>query len=151
MSAYCTPTAAGLDNMLTMVVGEDAESSPSSKTAIEASHHALFKDGDDVVVATCSCNIEAAAGLSCALSMIPPGGAEDMIDEKELTETAKANYYEVMNIFSSLFMDDRSAHLRLTEIGTGAPPVELDKGESVAFTLDLDRYGNDGEIVFRHV
>jgi len=151
MSAYCTPTEAGLDGMLAMVVGEAAKASPNEGATIQASHHAVFIDRDGVPVATCSCNLTAAANLGCALSMIPPGGAEAMIEERALSETANANFYEVMNIFSSLLMDDRSGHLRLSEVGAGAAPVTLEDGRSTSFTLDLDRYGKGGEIVFRHV
>jgi len=137
--------------MLAMVVGEGATSSPSGGDSLQTSHHAMFSDRDDVPVATCSCNLIAAANLGCALSMIPPGGAEAMIEDKELTERANANLYEVMNIFSSLLMNERSSHLRLVEVGVGAPPVALEGGASARFMLDMLSYGKGGEIVFRHL
>jgi len=151
MSAYRTPTVTGLDGMLAMVVGEEATSKAAGDTAVTASHHAVFVDRDGSPVATCSCNLAAAANLSCALSMIPPGGAEAMIEDNALTDMANSNFYEVMNIFSSLFMDDRSGHLKLADVGAGAPTTALENAESATFTLDLDRYGRGGEIVFRHV
>ena len=150
MSDFLTPDKAGLDRMLGMVVGEDAAAEPRADEAIEESHHALFIDREDKLVAICSCDMHAAAALGCALSMIPVGGAEDMVDEKELTGMAMSNLGEVMNIFSSLYMNDGSGHLRLKSVENGPAPA-LEGSTAVAFDLDLDRYGSDGSIVFRNL
>jgi len=150
MSGYATPAVEQLNSMLEMIVGDYASASPVDGAAIETTHRAIYYDRSDGTVASCSCDIGAAAGLGCALSMIPPAGCEDMVGSEELTGMAEANLGEVMNIFSNLFMNDRSAHLRLAGVGTDVAGEIPDSGTDVAFALDLGRYGK-GQLVFRHV
>lgn len=134
-----------------MVLGVEAKASSGSAPASEELKHvAIYLNREDEVVASCSCDFTTAAALGCALSMIPPGGAEVMIEEGALTATAAENLYEMMNICSSLLMNDKSAHLRLSEVVVDAGRrVQVDGNEEAAFDVELGKYGK-GVLVFNH-
>ncbi len=149
---FLTPNNDSLNSMLHMIAGDDAvakESDKSDEAAI--AYHGVYVDDDGSTVATCGCDLKTAAALGCALSMIPPGGAEAMVEDGELGEMAANNLYEVMNILSSLFMSDKTPHLLLEKVdGADATPLESDEVTSNWFELDLGRYG-PGTLVFRSV
>lgn len=150
MSGYRTPKVEALNAVLEMIIGDYASAKPAAAPAVAATHRAIYLDRADVTVASCRCDIGAAAGLSCALSMIPPAGCEDMAASGELTAMALSNLNEVMNIFSNLFMDDHSAHLRLRGVDTDVAEEVPAGAADVVFDLELGRYGK-GQIAFRHV
>ncbi|MFK8013992.1 MAG: hypothetical protein AB8G17_00955 [Gammaproteobacteria bacterium] len=142
MATYLVPTAESLNAMLGMIVGDAMQATADDAAAsLAASHAAVFENADKQVVALCRCDISAAAALGSALSMIPPNVAADMSKSGSLNDMATDNLYEVMNMFSSLFMDDKSAHLKLTQVvpATDAPTIE---GETsvASFTIPPGKY-----------
>ena len=72
----------------------------------------VFDDGSPAYL--CSGDLVAVAALGGALSMIPPGGVEAMVEDGAATQMAEENFYEVLNIASSLFNLAGSDHVRLT-------------------------------------
>lgn len=150
--AYAHPELNALLKMLEMIIGPDAGASDAEGLEhAQISHTAIYVDKDNTPVASCSCDLKTAAALGCSLSMIPPGGAEAMVEDGELTNNATDNLYEVMNIFSSLLMSDRSSHLKLSTLNVGAEtPVAGESIKDVCFNLDLGNYGV-GTIMFNAV
>ena len=133
--------------MLQMFVGPAAEAKDAAApTVTDFSHTAIYIDSAGEKVATCAVALPTAAALGCSLSMIPPGGAECMVEDKELSGMAVDNLYEVMNILSSLLMSDSTAHLKLSKVELGGDARIEGEGEGV-FILDLGAYGK-GELVF---
>lgn len=146
---YQKPDAKQFSDMLQMFVGPAAVASDAGAAASsEFSHTAVYINGDGDVVATCSVGLPTAAALGCSLSMIPPGGAECMVEDNELSDMATDNLYEVMNILSSLLMSDKTAHLKLQKVEPGTDARISSEGEN-AYSLDLGAYGK-GEIVFNY-
>lgn len=144
--AFKMPEAGQLVQMMDMMLG--AETSANVLEEFDAStttHTAVYANDDGESVATCRCTLPTAAALGSALSMIPPGGAESMVEEKALTQVATDNLYEVMNIFSSLMMDDKTSHLKLVDLN--ASNDASIEGESCAFVIDLGKYGT-GHLLF---
>lgn len=148
---YQTPEAVKVADMLTMVLGVEAAATPGTAAdAATLSYVATYVNREDELVASCSCSLPTAAALGCALSMIPPGGAEAMVEDGGLTATATENFYEMMNIFSSLLMNDKTAHLRLQEVVVDADKrLQGDGLKEAAFDLVLGSYGK-GCVVFCH-
>lgn len=148
---YQKPEASKLTEMLSMILGGDAVAKVAAAFAGPAPEYvATYVNRDDEVVATCACALPTAASLGCALSMIPPGGAKGMVEDNEVSKMATDNFYEVMNIFSSLLMSDKSAHLKLAEVTRdSARQLKADGGEEVIFTMKLGAYG-EGELVFNY-
>lgn len=144
---YKKPDENQFTDMLQMFVGPAAEAkSASAVSAPDFSHTAVYINSSDEIVATCAVALPTAAALGCSLSMIPPGGAEGMVEDKELSAMAADNLYEVMNILSSLLMCDKTAHLKLSKVEAGSS-ARIEGEAEEAYSLDLGAYGK-GELVF---
>jgi len=144
---YKKPDANQFTDMLQMFVGPAAEAKDAGSVASsDFSHTAVYINNDGETVATCAVALPTAAALGCSLSMIPPGGAECMVEDQELSEMATDNLYEVMNILSSLLMSDGTAHLKLAKVEPGSD-VRIEGEAEEAYSLDLGAYGK-GELVF---
>lgn len=144
MPNYNLPTASQLNETLDMIVGNEVSVKEEGSLDLKgASHFAVYVNKQDETVAYAMCDLPIAAALGAALSMVPPGAAEDMVAEKQLTDAATANLYEVMNIFSALYMDDGTDHLRLTQVkGANDPSFEaLSDTKSTTYSIDVGRYG----------
>jgi hypothetical protein len=61
-------------------------------------------------------DIECAARLGGALGMLPIGGVEDAIEEKDLPELMRDNCYEVLNVLAAVFNVENAPHVRLYEM-----------------------------------
>lgn len=144
------PEESQLVQMLNMILGFSTKAKEFDSFDIDAvSHTAVYVNDDGEKVASCLCTLPTAASLGCALSMIQPGSAESMVEDKELTQMATDNLYEVMNIFSSLLMDDKSSHLKLSELNAANDPsVQNDEWQSYAFAVDMGKYG-EGHLLFK--
>lgn len=144
---YKKPEAAQFTDMLQMFVSPAASAKDASAIASsEFSHTAVYINQDGDAVATCAVALPTAAALGCSLSMIPPGGAECMVEDNELSGMATDNLYEVMNILSSLLMCNNTSHLKLSKVELGGD-ARIEGVAEEAYTLDLGAYGK-GELVF---
>ena len=144
MPNYKLPASPRLNETLDMIVGNGVIAKEEGDLDLSgSSHFAIYVNREDETVAYALCDLPVAAALGAALSMVPPGAAEDMVQSKELTEAATLNLYEVMNIFSALYMDDDTDHLRLTEVKPANDPsyAELSETKSTTYTIDVGRYG----------
>ena len=66
-------------------------------------------------------DLEGAARLGGALGMLPCGGVDDAIEERDLSGMLRENCYEVLNVLSALFNVPEAPHVRLYEMyGPGA-------------------------------
>lgn len=145
MSTYLLPSASNVEQLLAMIFGDGT--SVSAATGMEYSHHATFINADDDLVALCECDLPFVAYAGAALSMIPPGVAEDMIDEGEAGDNIVANFHEVMNICSQLLMSDETAHLKLDKTNAGNSS-DFSAADSVEYEVEMPRYGS-GKLRFR--
>jgi hypothetical protein len=66
--------------------------------------------------AVCVVDIEAAARLGGALALVPRGGVDDAIGERDLPQTLRDNCYEVLNVMASVFNVPGAPHVRLYEM-----------------------------------
>ena len=148
MSGYRRPDAKRLGAVLAMVAGDGAEAVAAADAGLAASHHGRYVNPDGELVAVCECTIGAAAGLGCALALIPAGGCEDMVAAGRLSDAAGVNLHEVFNMLATLMVDDNTPHLRLDTIAEG--PASEPPGEArTAFDVTLKGWGA-GRIGFAH-
>ena len=147
---YVTPKDVDVKAMLAMLLGDNLEVKPAPG-ALDTSKglYALYVDDTDAPVAACVCDPAFAAYAGGALSMLPPGGAEDAAKSGELSDVMVDNTYEVMNICSRLLMTDSTPHLRLQklykdmgEIPEGGRSVVTKPSKRVDFDLKVPRYGS---------
>ena len=138
-----------LKETLTMIFGLEPEITSSDLDADSASHVAIYVNAEGETVATCYCDMMAAGSLACALSLIPPGLCDEMIADGTLTEVAEENLREVMNMFSSLFMNDQSDHLKLSHVVKMSDGVAeiVETSERSALSVDSGKY-KSGRIAF---
>lgn len=139
------PEPKSISEILVMVFGDGVKTEKGKPSDLKEAYIATYIDDDDNLVALCSCDLPFVAYSSSALSMIPAGAANDMIKEKDLNETVMANFNEIMNICSKLFMSDDSDHLRLGKIldpaSSTATLAEFKEDKNEAFTIDVPKYG----------
>ena len=108
---------------------------------------AVYVSDDDVPLAAAWCDISFGAYAGASLTRIPKGGADDAAMSGELPTPIYDNLREVMNILASLFMNDKTPHLRL---GTVYPDMSdvpdeekaMFEGKSgSSFTVEVPNYG----------
>jgi hypothetical protein len=82
------------------------------------------------------------------LGLLPAGGAQDMVEDKELTATVRENFYEVLNVLSSTFNIEGAAHVRLGEVhidSAALPPLAVLTVKSLSrredLSIDIGGYG----------
>lgn len=148
MSKYKLPETKEMIHILEIFL-EDRPDIEKLDSAESASHTARYCNDAGDIVAHCHFDWTLAAGLGAALSRIPSGAAEEMAADKELTKTASDNLYEFMNMFSSMYMNDDTDHLKLTEVvETGGDAATLGDGSLKShYSIDLGNYGK-GTLVF---
>lgn len=152
MASIVRPSAKSVSSMLGMLFGVDdlavAEGQPSIPADVVG---ASYIDDDGGLVALLVADYPFAAFSGAALSMIPKAGAEDMVEEKALSDGVKANFYEVANICSRLLMNDQSTHIRVSEFlessAVSAGVESLAGASIVAFEAPIPRYGS-GKLFF---
>ena len=149
--SYKLPQENQLKEMLQMVVGDDASANRiDAADPKEYSFFARYVDPDGALAAACLADFPSAVALGSSLSMIGSGGIEDMLADKAMSDIASENFYEVMNMFSSLFMDDATAHLKLATVDTAdnlLNEIALSECERQDYKIGAGSYG-DGTISF---
>lgn len=146
MSGYLVPNTDALSEMLTMLYGSEVDATESACLSAAGNYAASFVNDDGALVALCLADFDFVAFSGSALSMMPVGGAKDMIAEKDPSKTVLDNFCEVMNLCSSLFMSDHTPHLRLKGIHSDkesdALLSTLGGGQKrVGYSVDISRYG----------
>ena len=75
----------------------------------------FVKDGGEPV-ALCGADVNLAASLGAALSMLPVALVKESAKSRELTPVMCENLREIMNICTRLILDETTPHLRLDQI-----------------------------------
>jgi hypothetical protein len=90
----------------------DCEPIPARPTNVVA----VYVDDQTSMSAVAVCDLSCAAYLGGALGLLPQGGVEDAIDEKDLYPLLRDNCYEVLNVLASVFNVPGAPHVRLYEM-----------------------------------
>ncbi|MFK7915967.1 MAG: hypothetical protein AB8B93_18790 [Pseudomonadales bacterium] len=149
MPNFKIPDEDSLKELLTMVIGDEPQIGDAAVAADDQfSHMAKFVDDEDELVGLCLSDLPLSAALASGLSMIPPAAAQEMVQEKELTPIATDNLYEIMNMLSSLYMNDHTPHLRLTDVTAAElDGIAVDSFERKDYLIEAGKYGQ-GNITF---
>ncbi len=151
LSACVKPDAAAVAAYLELVYGDGVTASAIDAVPPKFAHGGRFVNDNQELVAVCVCDLAFAAFSGCALSMIPPTTAAEMVAAGELSDSARDNFHEVMSLCSRLIMSNTSPHLRLAD----APAAEalreavtaLGPAEVASFSVRIPKYGR-GQIAF---
>ncbi|RZU33715.1 hypothetical protein [Blastococcus saxobsidens] len=138
------PAAKDVRDMLTGLVGKPVTVSPGAPvtpTPDRPVSVAVYVDPYMNVNALCLMDLGAAAYTGSALALLPPGGAQDAVEEDgELSGMQVEALHEVVNVLSALFNTPGAPHSKLHKLY--APGEELPgdlEGMLAAFNrVDLD-------------
>jgi hypothetical protein len=86
-------------------------------------------------------DLEGAARLGGALGMLPRGGVDDAIKEKDLSGLLRDNTYEVLNVLSAVFNVENAPHVRLYQMygpGGQVPGDVLALSQVIGSRVDLE-------------
>jgi hypothetical protein len=111
------PAAKDVRDMLTGLVGKAVAVSPGAPVTPTPSQPvavAVYVDPHLAVNALCVLDLGAAAYTGAALALLPPGGAQDAVEEdRELTGLLVEALHEVVNVLSALFNVPGAPHSKL--------------------------------------
>lgn len=152
MPVYVLPNATAMTKNVAMLFGDDTKVAPGKPLDVKPGSGnliAIYIDDADKPVAAVLCDIPFAAYAGCALSMLPAGAAKDAIKTKKLEQTMLDNLYEVMNIVSTMLMDERTPHLKLGTLYPDLSKLPADAKALLAavtknhadFIVTVPRYG----------
>ena len=148
------PAAKDVRDMLTGLIGKDVAVSPGgpvTPTPDEPVAVAVYVDPHLAVNALCVLDLGAAAYTGAALALLPPGGAQDAVEEDgELTTMLTEALHEVVNVLSALFNVPGAPHSKLYKLYAPGDDLPGDIACSLAafnrldLAIDVPGYGKGG-------
>lgn len=149
MTTSPLPSRHSVRSLLEGLVGRDIDISDAQPLPPKASNIVAVYVTDKLATSALAVvNIEAGARLGGALAMLPKGGIEDAIDNKELHAALRDNCYEVLNVLSAVFNVPDAPHVRLYEMLGPGEPVPPDVaalsaalGNRMDIGLNISGYG----------
>jgi hypothetical protein len=151
MSTITLPAALTIRNLLEDLLGREVTitnvSPPVAKDA-QRTIVAVYVDNSTKMTAVLGLELPLAAYAGAALGLMPAGGAQDCVDEGQLSETLAENVGELCNILTSLLNQEGSPHVKLYKVYVPpeAPPNDaqallLALGNRTDLMVDVARYG----------
>ena len=144
------PSRAALRGLVEDLVGRPVELSdgdpvPASTTNVVA----VYVNDALALASVIVVDLAGAARVGGALGMLPRGGVDDAIDEKDVSGMLRDNCYEVLNVLASVFNVADAPHVRLYEMyGPNASmpsdvaALTTKLGERLDVVLSIAGYGD---------
>jgi hypothetical protein len=114
------PAAKDVRDMLTGLVGKPVgvnPGAPVTPTPDSPVAVAVYVDPHMAINALCVMDLGASAYTGAALALLPPGGAQDAVEEdRELTSLLVEALHEVVNVLSALFNTPGAPHSKLHKL-----------------------------------
>ena len=114
------PAAKDVRDMLTGLVGKPVAVNPGAPvtpTPDKTVSVAVYVDPHMAINALCVMDLGASAYTGAALALLPPGGAQDAVEEDgELSGLMVEALHEVVNVLSALFNTPGAPHSKLHEL-----------------------------------
>jgi hypothetical protein len=120
VSTVLLPAAKDVRDMISGLVGKEVSVSPGAPVTPEPNRPvtiAIYTAPDMSVNALCVMDLGASAYTAAALALLPPGGAQDAVEEdKELSPMLLEALHEVVNVLSALFNTPGAPHSKLNKL-----------------------------------
>jgi len=114
------PASKDVRDMLTGLVGKPVAVNPGAPVTPAPDKPvavAVYVDPQMAINALCVMDLGAAAYTGAALALLPPGGAQDAVEEDgELTSLLVEALHEVVNVLSALFNTPGAPHSKLHKL-----------------------------------
>jgi hypothetical protein len=142
VSTVLLPAAKDVRDMLSGLVGKEVTVSPGAPVTPEPNRPvtvAIYTAPDMSVNALCVMDLAASAYTAAALALLPPGGAQDAVEEdKELSPMLLEALHEVVNVLSALFNIPGAPHSKLNKLVADGDEVPGDIAGMLAGFNRLD-------------
>jgi hypothetical protein len=154
MTTVLLPAAKDVRDMLSGLVGKEVAVSPGAPVTPEPNRPvtvAIYTAPDMSVNALCVMDLGASAYTAAALALLPPGGAQDAVEEdKELSPMLLEALHEVVNVLSALFNTPGAPHSKLNKLVADGEDIPGDVAGMLAgfnrldLTVEVPGYGKGG-------
>jgi hypothetical protein len=154
MSTVLLPAAKDVRDMISGLVGKEVSVSPGAPVTPEPDRPvtvAIYTAPDMSVNALCVMDLGASAYTAAALALLPPGGAQDAVEEdKELSPMLLEALHEVVNVLSALFNTPGAPHSKLNKLVADSEEIPGDVAGMLAgfnrldLTVEVPGYGKGG-------
>ena len=142
MSTVLLPAAKDVRDMISGLVGKEVAVSPGAPVTPEPNRPvtvAIYTAPDMSVNALCVMDLGASAYTAAALALLPPGGAQDAVEEdKELSPMLLEALHEVVNVLSALFNTPGAPHSKLNKLVADGEDIPGDVAGMLAGFNRLD-------------
>ncbi|MBT8227350.1 MAG: hypothetical protein HKP61_08535 [Dactylosporangium sp.] len=146
------PAAKHIRDLLEDLLGRTVKISPTDPLRAAEMHQSLvavYVDDRLKLAAVVGMSFPLTIYASAALGLIPPGGARDFVEERDISPMLAENATEICNIIGTVLNHEGMPHIRLyqTYLPGGAPPPNdaggrlLALGRRVDLTLEIAGYG----------
>lgn len=145
------PALLPVRNLLEDLLGREVTVTPADPLAagdLPQTVVALYVGEANRLVAVLGMDLSLAAYAGAALGLLPPGGAEDSIEDKQLSPMLAENVQELCNILTGLLNREGVPHVRLHSVVLPGDVVPTDaQAHLLAYGRRLDakvavaRYG----------
>lgn len=144
MPMYEIPPPKAVKDLLQDLLGRDVAVSltdPLRAQDLGQTAVAVYVDDKMKLSAVAGLDLPLAANVGAAIGLVPPGGAQACVEDKELSPMIAENFTEVCNVLTSLLNREGAPHLRLYQVflpGQEAPGDAASRLLALGSRIDLD-------------
>jgi hypothetical protein len=145
------PASLAVRNLFEDLLGRDVNVSPGDPMTADdlpTATVAIYHDSVQQVYGVLGLQLSLAAHVGAALGLLPPGAAEDSIDEKKLFPNLAENVFELCNVLTSLLNREGAPHVKLSQVVYPGMPLPSDArahllalGRRLDVIIEVARYG----------
>jgi hypothetical protein len=145
------PAPLAVRNLFEDLLGRDCAVGPGDPIGVAdlpTATVAIYTDNAQQMYGVVGMGLPLAANVGAALGLIPPGAAEDSIEEKKLFPNLAENVFELCNVLTSLLNREGAPHVKLYQViypGMSLPDDArahlLALGRRLDLTIEVSRYG----------
>jgi hypothetical protein len=145
------PGSLTVRNLFEDLLGRDCNVAPGDPIGADdlpTATVAVYTDSHQQIYGVLGMQLSLAANAGAALGLLPPGAAEDSIDEKKLTPGLAENVFELCNVLTSLLNREGGPHVKLHQVVYPGMPLPHDArahllalGRRLDLMIEVSRYG----------
>ena len=151
MSTIALPASLAIRNLLEDLLGRDVTvnvADPLVAADLRRTICAVYVDNSTKMAAVLGLELPLAAYAGAALGLMPPGGAQDCIEDGALSPVLAENVTELCNVLTSLLNREGSPHIKLYKVYLPPEPLPADAqalllalGNRTDLSVEVARYG----------
>ena len=145
------PTSKAVRDLLADLLGRSVEVAVGDAWAplpLDPGAVAEYVDDRLTLRAVALLDLPMAVYAGAAIGLLPPDGAQDMVDERMPSARVEENLYEVLNVLSAVLNGDHTAHVRIAALHPAGVDLPADVAQVVRrrtgrldLAVDVEGYG----------